>query len=125
MLWWDAYLLCFCESNAPFPPLWSSRVKWRIVLGGVTFDGDVFLTRWVLVISLRLVFPLSVSRRPILISSGFLWLLPLLEVGQPPLLLLWRENWVASDGLEHGARQTLLRCKIYTGNPVQELLDHG
>ena len=84
----------------------------------VSLFGDVLLTGWVLVICVILFFLLRLCRRAILISSDFLWLLPLLKVGQSPLLFLWWENRVASDGFEHGARQTLLRCKIHLGNLV-------
>ena len=87
--------------------------------------GDVLLTGWVLVICLIFLFLLSVSRRPILISSGFLWLLSLLEVGQPPLLLLGRENRVAVNGLERGSREALLRCKVHPRDPVEEFPDDG
>ena len=107
MMWRDDYFFCVFESNAPFPPSWRSRAKCRIVPGGVTFDGDVFLTRWVFVVCLRFVFLLRLSRRPILIANSFFWLLPLLEICEPPLLLLWREDRLAVNGFESGVEADL------------------
>ena len=108
-------------SSAPLVP--RGWCCFECAVGGtVSLFGDVFLTRWVLVISFRILFPLSLSRRPILISNDVLWLFLLLEVCKPPLLLLGWEYRLVVNGCEGGSRSASLRCNVHPRYPIQETL---